>query len=288
MSNSSTSRSKPISAAISFASMRRPAANGPALEHNGDLYTCDHFVEPGQKLGNIHSTPLIDLVASPQMRKFGDDKRDALTKQCRECDVRFLCNGGCPKDRFALSKDGEPGQITSAPGSNFLTHTRPLMGIMGQLLKRGRPPADVMQWLKAEDAKRDPYSLCPCGGGRIQVSATATRRARKRWRDSPPRPAKPVETRASFDALCAGVTGRILALPSSGASRHLVPASGAKGARHRPRMRSASGRGAAGSSPTGNLAASLMSRSMKKLRNVRMKATAARRPISPSLARGRR
>ncbi len=140
---------------------------GPALEHNGDLYTCDHFVEPGQKLGNIHSTPLIDLVASSQMRKFGDDKRDALTKQCRECDVRFLCNGGCPKDRFALSKDGEPGQNYLCAGLElFFTHTRPLMGIMGQLLKRGRPPADVMQWLKAEDAKRDPYSLCPCGGGR--------------------------------------------------------------------------------------------------------------------------
>ena len=84
---------------------------GPALEHNGDLYTCDHFVEPGQKLGNIATMPLIDLVASPQMRKFGDDKRDTLTKQCRQCEVRFLCNGGCPKDRFALSRDGEPGQI---------------------------------------------------------------------------------------------------------------------------------------------------------------------------------
>ena len=140
---------------------------GPALEHNGDLYTCDHFVEPGQKLGNIHSTPLIDLVASPQMRKFGDDKRDTLTKQCRECDVRFLCNGGCPKDRFALSKDGEPGQNYLCAGLElFFTHTRPLMGVMGQLLKRGRAPADVMLWVKAEDAKRDPYAPCPCGGGR--------------------------------------------------------------------------------------------------------------------------
>ena len=114
---------------------------GPALEHNGDLYTCDHFVEPGQKLGNITTTPLIDLVASPQMRKFGDDKRDTLTRQCRECDVRFLCNGGWPKDRFVLSKDGEPGQNYLCAGLElFFTHTRPLMGVMGQLLK-ARPPA---------------------------------------------------------------------------------------------------------------------------------------------------
>jgi len=140
---------------------------GPALEHNGDLYTCDHFVEPGQKLGNITTTPLIDLVASPQMRKFGNYKRDTLTRQCRECDVRFLCNGGCPKDRFALSKDGEPGQNYLCAGLElFFTHTRPLMGVMGQLLKRGRAPADVMLWVKAEDDKRDPYSPCPCGGGR--------------------------------------------------------------------------------------------------------------------------
>ena len=140
---------------------------GPALEHNGDLYTCDHFVEPGQKLGNITTTPLIDLVASPQMRKFGNDKRDQLTQQCRDCKVRFLCNGGCPKDRFALSRDGEPGHNYLCAGLElFFTHTGPLMGVMGQLLKRGRAPADVMAWLKAEDAKRDPYGPCPCGGGR--------------------------------------------------------------------------------------------------------------------------
>ncbi len=140
---------------------------GPALEHNGDVYTCDHFVEPGQKLGNIATTPLIDLVASPQMRKFGDDKRDRLTGQCKACEVRALCNGGCPKDRFALSKDGEPGQNYLCSGLElFFTHTRPLMGVMGQLFKRGRPPADVMQWVKSEDAKRDPYSPCPCGNGK--------------------------------------------------------------------------------------------------------------------------
>jgi uncharacterized protein len=140
---------------------------GPALEHNGDLYTCDHFVEPGQKLGNIMTSPLVDLVASPKLRKFGDDKRDTLTKQCRDCEVRVLCNGGCPKDRFSLSTEGEPGHNYLCAGLElFFKHTRPLMGVMGQLFKRGRPPAEVMAWVKAEDAKRDAYSSCPCGSGR--------------------------------------------------------------------------------------------------------------------------
>jgi uncharacterized protein len=140
---------------------------GPALEHNGDLYTCDHFVEPDYKLGNIHETPMLDLVASAQMRMFGDDKRDKLTKQCRQCEVRFLCNGGCPKDRFRLSRDGEPGQNYLCSGLElFFTHTRPMMEVMAQLLKRGRAPAEVMTLLAAEDAERGPYQPCPCANGR--------------------------------------------------------------------------------------------------------------------------
>lgn len=140
---------------------------GPALEHNGDLYTCDHFVEPGHKLGNIHTTPILELVASPQMRKFGNDKRDTLTKQCQQCEVRFLCHGGCPKDRFVPSRDGEPGHNYLCPGLElFFTHTRPTMQVMAQLLKRGRAPAEVMAWLAAEDTKRGPYQPCPCGSGR--------------------------------------------------------------------------------------------------------------------------
>ena len=74
--------------------------NALAMEHNGDLYSCDHFVEPRYRLGNIAETHLLDLVASPQQRRFGLDKRDTLPRFCRECDVRFACHGGCPKDRF--------------------------------------------------------------------------------------------------------------------------------------------------------------------------------------------
>ena len=139
----------------------------PALEHNGDMYTCDHFVEPGHKLGNIHTTPMLELAISPQMRKFGDDKRDMLTKQCEQCEARFLCNGGCPKDRFVPSRDGEPVHNYLCPSLDlFFTHTRPLMRAMAQLLKWGRAPAEVMAWLAKEDARRPPYQPCPCGAGR--------------------------------------------------------------------------------------------------------------------------
>jgi uncharacterized protein len=139
---------------------------GPALEYNGDLYSCDHFVEPKYLLGNIHQTHMLELVSSPEQRRFGDDKRDTLTAQCRECEVRHLCNGGCPKDRFALSRDGEPGHNYLCRGLElFFTHTRPAMQTMATLLKRGRPPSDVMTLTAADDGHRGPYAPCPCGGG---------------------------------------------------------------------------------------------------------------------------
>jgi uncharacterized protein len=151
---------------------------GPALEHNGDLYTCDHFVEPGQELGNIHRTPLVELVASPKLRRFGDDKRDRLTRQCQRCEVRFLCNGGCPKDRFATSSDGEPGHNYMCAGLEaFFQHTRPAMQVMANLFRSGKAPAEVMAWVAAEDARRDPYQPCPCGGGRKFKFCHGDRRA---------------------------------------------------------------------------------------------------------------
>ncbi len=100
-----------------------------AMEHNGDLYSCDHFVEPGYRLGNIAETHMLDLVASPQQRRFGLDKRDRLPRFCRECDVRFACHGGCPKDRFRDDPYGEPGL-------NYLC-----AGLQGLL--RPRDPADA-------------------------------------------------------------------------------------------------------------------------------------------------
>jgi len=141
--------------------------NGPALEHNGDLYACDHFVEPRFKLGNIHQAHMLELVARPEQRKFGQDKRDTLTQQCQACEVRSLCNGGCPKDRFAVSRDGEPGHNYLCEGLYaFFTHSRPAMRRMGELYSDGRAPAEVMAWTAAEDARRGPYASCPCGSGR--------------------------------------------------------------------------------------------------------------------------
>jgi uncharacterized protein len=140
---------------------------GPAMEPNGDLYSCDHFVEPRFLLGNIHETHMRELVASPEQRKFGNDKRDTLTGQCRSCEVRTLCNGGCPKDRFVESRDGEPGQNYLCAGLwLFFTHTLPAMRTMAELLQRGRPPSDVMALVREEDETRGVYRPCPCGSGK--------------------------------------------------------------------------------------------------------------------------
>jgi uncharacterized protein len=140
---------------------------GPALEHNGDLYSCDHFVEPKYKLGNIHQTHMLELVASAAQRQFGQDKRDKLTQQCRNCKVLNWCNGGCPKDRFAISRDGEPGQNYLCAGfEKFFMHTGPTFNVMAQLFKKGRSPSEVMQAVAQADAQRDRKSPCPCGSGK--------------------------------------------------------------------------------------------------------------------------
>ena len=138
-----------------------------ALEHNGDLYSCDHYVEPNYLLGNIGDRHLLELVALPQQQKFGQDKRDTLTRYCRDCDVRFACNGGCPKDRFATSPYGEPGQHYLCPSYQaFFRHVRPAMEQMAELLRAGRAPAEIVDWYATEDAHRPRNSACPCGSGR--------------------------------------------------------------------------------------------------------------------------
>ena len=141
--------------------------DAPVLEHNGDLYACDHYVEPEYRLGNIHETAMAELMASPRQRRFGREKRDTLTAQCRSCRVRDLCHGGCPKERFARSRDGEPGHNYLCPGLElFFTHTRPAMQVMTRLLQMGRAPAEVMEMIAQDDERRDPYRLCPCGSGK--------------------------------------------------------------------------------------------------------------------------
>jgi uncharacterized protein len=138
-----------------------------ALEHNGDLYSCDHFVEPGFLLGNIKDKTMLELVALPQQRKFGQDKRDTLTRFCLDCDVRFACNGGCPKDRFATSPYGEPGQHYLCPGyKNFFHHVQGAMEAMTRLLRANRAPAELMGTYARDDASRDRNEPCTCGSGR--------------------------------------------------------------------------------------------------------------------------
>lgn len=117
-----------------------------ALEHNGDLYSCDHFVEPRHRLGNVAETPLADLVHSEQQRQFGLNKRDELPRFCRECDVRFICNGGCPKDRILTTPDGEPGLNYLCDGFKaFFTHIDQPMKTMARLIMNQHSPADIMK-----------------------------------------------------------------------------------------------------------------------------------------------
>jgi uncharacterized protein len=117
-----------------------------AIEHNGDLYSCDHFVEPKYKLGNISEKHMLQLVTSDQQIKFGQDKYDSLPRYCRECEVRFACHGGCPKDRFISTPDGEPGLNYLCAGYKiFFNHIDKPMKIMTELLDLNRAPAGIMQ-----------------------------------------------------------------------------------------------------------------------------------------------
>ncbi len=160
-----------------------------ALEHNGDLYACDHYVYPEYKLGNLHERSLSELSEVPQQRQFGQDKKDTLPKYCRECSVRFACNGECPKHRFAVTPDGEPGLNYLCAGyKKFFSHIDPYMKMMVDLLRHQQAPAQIMQILAqregrapatpmpsrpmtarggampgAKPGRNDP---CPCGSGK--------------------------------------------------------------------------------------------------------------------------
>jgi len=116
-----------------------------AIEHNGDLYSCDHFVYPQYKLGNLRDAPLADLVSLPKQRQFGLNKRDTLPQYCRDCEVRFACNGGCPKDRFLHTPAGEPGLHYLCKGYRaFFNHIDAPMRAMAQLHSKRRPAAEIM------------------------------------------------------------------------------------------------------------------------------------------------
>jgi uncharacterized protein len=133
----------------------------PVLEHNGDIFPCDHFVDSEHRMGNIRETPLGRLLESPEQRNFGDAKRDSLPRYCRECEVLAMCNGGCPKYRFVRTPDGEPGLNYLCAGlKRFFLHSREPLA---KLVSRQREAAPGFRYAAAKAGRNDP---CPCGSGR--------------------------------------------------------------------------------------------------------------------------
>ena len=152
---------------------RPSCGESAALEHNGDLYSCDHFVEPDYLLGNITETPLVELMASEQQRAFGAAKSEALPRFCRECEYLFACHGECPKNRVLTTTEGEPGLNWLCSGLKaFFEHSRREMGIMAELLKQGKIAPAIMDILAAAEGRSAATSdkvgrndPCPCGSG---------------------------------------------------------------------------------------------------------------------------
>ncbi len=147
---------------------------GMVVEHQGDIYACDHYVYPEYRRGNILSRSLAECVGSPAQRKFGRMKQDGLPRLCRECEVRSGCHGECPKRRFVATPDGEAGLNYLCPAyKRFFQHIERDMRTMGDLLNRGLPAALIMDLRSGRAALRssarprvgrnDP---CPCGSGR--------------------------------------------------------------------------------------------------------------------------
>lgn len=111
----------------------------PVLEHNGDLYTCDHYVTPEHLIGNIQKTPLVEMLESPAQRSFGENKQTNLPQYCRDCSVLTMCNGECPKNRFIDTPDGEHGLNYLCAGYKmFFTHIQPFISaVAAQWRKQG-------------------------------------------------------------------------------------------------------------------------------------------------------
>ncbi|MGO9204570.1 MAG: anaerobic sulfatase maturase [Candidatus Limnocylindrales bacterium] len=141
------------------------------LEHDGAVYSCDHFVDRQHRLGNIADEHLGALVDRPEQYRFGDDKRNQLPAKCRSCPWLSVCNGWCPKDRFARTEDGEPGLSYLCDGFRaFFSHADGRLRRIAELGGQGRSPAVIMAALREEESARrrgvhrnDP---CPCGSGK--------------------------------------------------------------------------------------------------------------------------
>jgi uncharacterized protein len=148
---------------------RETCGDVPVVEHNGDFFSCDHFVDAAHRVGNITDTPLSELIESPRQRAFGQDKLDRLPRYCRTCEVRSLCNGGCPKDRFVRTPDGEEGLNYLCPGlKRFFIHTLPYI-VREAARLRGEPPPVATSAAPSDQRKPFPGTgrndPCPCGSG---------------------------------------------------------------------------------------------------------------------------
>ncbi len=145
------------------------------MEHNGDVFSCDHYVYDDHFLGNLHETPISSMMALPDQALFGQDKRSKLPPYCFACDYRFACHGGCPKHRFLKTPQKDPGLNYLCEGYKlFFAHTKPYFEYMARELKSERAPANVMHWIRSKEKvastpprvqvrRNDP---CPCGSGK--------------------------------------------------------------------------------------------------------------------------
>ena len=129
--------------------LARTCGHAGAIEWNGDVFACDHFVFPQYRLGNLREKSLVEMMYSPQQREFGRAKQTALPRQCRECRWLFACNGECPKNRFARTADGEKGLNFLCSGyRRFFEHVAPYMDWMKRELMANRPPAGIVDLLR--------------------------------------------------------------------------------------------------------------------------------------------
>jgi uncharacterized protein len=155
--------------------LRPTCGDALALEHNGDLYSCDHYVDPVFLLGNILETPVGELLFSERQRAFGRAKSASLPGECRECRFLFTCHGECPKNRVLATRNGEPGLNWLCDGLKaFFAHTERPMQLMAGLLSRGQSAGSIMRILAEEEGRRTPTpgrsnpgrnDPCLCGSG---------------------------------------------------------------------------------------------------------------------------
>ena len=125
-----------------------------AMEHNGDVYACDHYVTPEYLVGNIEETPISDIINLPFQRKFGEDKKDTLPPYCLDCEVRFVCNGGCPKNRFIDTPNGDPGLNYLCEGYKmFFNHIDAPMKLMAVALENGQTADSIIPIMQKQKTR---------------------------------------------------------------------------------------------------------------------------------------